>query len=117
MHGACHLLLLAAIDDAHVGSELFRSALAGGARAIGRGRAGLSVGADADLVTLDADDPMLVGHGDESLLDALVFSGYRLPIDRVMVHGDWRVLAGRHVDGQALRAGFAAAMRGLGKWQ
>jgi formimidoylglutamate deiminase len=109
--------IVAAVDSVHVGRELFGRALAGGAQATGQRQPGLAIGAEADLVTLDADDPMLVGHGDESLLDALVFSGYRLPIDRVMVHGDWRVVAGNHVDRTALRAGFAAAVRGLGQWQ
>ena len=46
------------------------------------------------LIALDDDDPMLVGHDHESRLDALVFSGYRLPIDRVMVAGEWRVRGG-----------------------
>jgi hypothetical protein len=40
---------------------------------------------------------MLLGHDSQSLLDALVFSGFTLPIDRVMTHGEWRVVDGRHV--------------------
>lgn len=109
--------IVAAGDDGHVGQELYRHALAGGALAIGQRRPGLAVGADADLVTLDAEDPVLAGHGTESLLDALVFSGYRLPIDRVMVHGAWHVTGGNHVDRKALRAEFATTVRGLGEWR
>ena len=70
---------------AHVGRELFERAVEGGARASGQQGAGLCKGAPADLVTLYADDPMLTGHSDASRLDALVFSGYRLPIEGVTV--------------------------------
>ena len=54
-------------------------------------------GANADLVVLDDDSPMLAGHTTRSLLDALVFSGLTLPIDRVMVNGVWKVSDGRHI--------------------
>jgi formimidoylglutamate deiminase len=105
---------VASLCEAHVGRELFQRALAGGAQACGLGNAGLAEGAYADLVVLDDDDPMLVGHGDTSLLDALVFSGYRLPIERVMVHGRWQVIDGRHRDEQDIRTTFAANLRRLG---
>ena len=105
---------VASVREAHVGRELFQRALMGGAQACGLGGAGLAPGAHADLVALDDDDPMLVGHGDMSLLDALVFSGYRLPIDRVMVRGAWQVVDGRHRDEEGIRADFAATLRRLG---
>ena len=69
----------------------------------------------ADLVTLYDDDPMLVGHDEASLLDALVFSGYRLPIERVMVHGQWQVVDGQHVGQADTRAAFADALRKIGE--
>jgi formimidoylglutamate deiminase len=88
---------VAAINDRHTGRSLFERAAAGGTRAAGQpGRGQLQKGADADLVVLDDDNPMLLGHDAQSLLDALVFSGFTLPIDRVMTHGEWRVLNGRH---------------------
>ncbi len=102
------------MQNSHVGRELFSRVLEGGAQAGVRQPAGLSKGAFADLVVLDDDDPMLVGHDDESLLDALVFSGYRLPIERVMVHGDWRVIDGDHVHQEQTRAQFAAALETIG---
>ena len=105
---------VAAIDEPHVGHELFSRALAGGARACAQNPAGLQVGAAADLVVLYAEDPMLVGHDEASLLDALVFSGYRLPIERVMVHGDWRVVDGTHVAQEDLRAAYAAVQYRIG---
>jgi len=105
---------VAAFDDGHVGSELFRRALAGGASAVGHGSPGLVEGAAADLVALYLDDPMLLGHGDATRLDALVFSGYRLPIERVMVAGDWRVVAGDHVERDLARRDFANALDRIG---
>ncbi|MDE2659209.1 MAG: formimidoylglutamate deiminase [Acidobacteriota bacterium] len=102
------------VEDPHVGRELFRRVLAGGAQAAGAPRFGLAPGAPADLVVLDAEDPMLAGHGRATLLDALLFSGYRVPIERVMVHGEWKVAGGRHVDRTRTARDFAAALARLG---
>lgn len=104
---------VASIEDPHVGQELFRRALAGGAQAGGQSRFGLAPGTPADLVVLDAEDPMLAGHGPDTLLDALLFSGYRVPIERVMVHGEWKVVAGEHVDRADTAQDFAAALAKL----
>jgi formimidoylglutamate deiminase len=104
---ATHTRNVAAFDDGHTGSGLFRRVLEGGAQACGNEPPGLVPGAAADLVCLYADDPMLVGHGDESRLDALVFSGYALPIDRVMVAGEWCVEGGRHRNHEDSRAAYA----------
>lgn len=102
------------LEEAHVGRELFDRALRGGAQASGQEASGIDVGAPADLVALYDDDPMLVGHGDESLLDALVFSGYRLPVERVMIHGEWRVIDGEHIARDATRRSFAATLKRIG---
>ena len=67
-----------------------------------------------DLVVLNDDDPMLAGHGAASLLDALVFSGYRLPIERVMVNGEWRVIDGDHVNRAATGRAYAETLRRIG---
>ena len=104
---------VAAIRHAETGRSLFESALAGGARACGTGNAGIAEGAHADLVVLDDDSPMLVGHSTRSLLDALVFSGFSLPIDRVMVGGNWQVVDGRHRNGNAARDAYADIARSL----
>ena len=102
------------LRDSHVGSELFARALEGGAYASGQAAVGIEEGAPADLVVLSDDDPMLAGHGDESRLDALVFSGYPLPIERVMVDGQWCVTDGSHVRRDAVREEFAATLDRLG---
>lgn len=105
---------VASLQEPHVGRELFSRALAGGAQATGQAPTGLQAGAWADCVALDDNDPMLVGHDDGSLLDALVFSGYRLPIERVMVHGDWCVIEGDHVNQNDYRSAYAATLERIG---
>lgn len=102
---------VAAFDDGHTGSALFDRVLRGGAQACGNEPPGLTSGAAADLVCLYADDPMLAGHGDDSRLDALVFSGYSLPIERVMVAGEWCVDGGRHRNHEDSRSRYAETVR------
>jgi cytosine/adenosine deaminase-related metal-dependent hydrolase len=83
--------------------------------ASGGATTGLAEGAPADLVALSDDDPMLTGHDDESRLDALVFSGYPLPVERVMVNGDWQVIDASHVSREKARDDFASTMARLGE--
>ncbi len=84
-------------DGGHTGYTLFDLVSAGGSRACGQASGRIESGAFADLVVLDDADPIFGGHDDDTLLDALVFSGYRVPVERVMVHGEWKVMGGRHV--------------------
>jgi len=103
------------LRDSHVGSELFSRVLEGGNVAAGRHSAGIRAGAPADVVALSDDDPMLAGHNDESRLDALVFSGYPLPVERVMVDGRWCVIDAVHVDRERARSEFAETLEALGR--
>jgi formimidoylglutamate deiminase len=105
---------VASLQEPHVGRELFSRVLVGGIQASTQTPPGLQIGAPADLIALYDDDPMLVGHGDASILDALVFSGYRLPIERVMVHGDRRVIDGDHIDRDNSRAAYASVLERIG---
>jgi formimidoylglutamate deiminase len=98
---------IAAMPGQRTGRNLYERAVDGGAQAGGLGGGRLQKGANADLVVLDDDSPMLLGHDAESLLDALVFSGFTLPIDRVMVAGEWRVVDGRHVARDEARKEYA----------
>jgi formimidoylglutamate deiminase len=104
---------IAAVRHAETGRSLFEAALAGGAGACGTGTGQLEEGANADLVVLDDDSPMLVGHSTRSLLDALVFSGFSLPIDRVMVGGEWLVEEGRHRNESAAGEAYAQVAKSL----
>ena len=104
---------IASRRDAHVGRELFERSVEGCARACGLDQTGIRVGAVADLVSLYGEDPMLVGHSDASRLDALVFSGYRLPIEAVMVSGEWVVNMGEHKIRDTAREAFGKVVRDL----
>lgn len=98
---------VAAIGQQQTGRSLFELAAQGGALACGQDSGRLAAGANADLVVLDDDSPMLAGHTTRSFLDALVFSGFTLPIDRVMVQGQWQVVDGRHKGAEKARTEYA----------
>ncbi len=97
----------------HVGRELFERSVEGGAQACGLNQSGIREGAVADLVSLYGEDPMLVGHSHASRLDALVFSGYRLPIEAVMVSGEWVVSMGEHKIRDEAREAYGHVVREL----
>lgn len=105
---------VASLRQSHVGSELFQRTLEGGAAAGGLGSGQLDVGSAADFVVLCDDDPMLTGHDDASRIDALVFSGYPLPVERVMVNGRWVVTEARHLQRDHARQAYAEAIANLG---
>lgn len=103
------------LRDSHVGRELFLRVLEGGAAASGQAIAGIEVGVSADFVVLNDGDPMFAGHDDDSLLDALVFCGYPLPVDRVMVNGQWCVTDATHVRRDEARSAYAEAVTKMGE--
>jgi formiminoglutamate deiminase len=94
-----------------VGARLFTGALAGGAQALGT-YAGLAVGAPADIVSLDATDPALVGRSGDALLDGWIFAAHRA-IDRVWRGGQCVVKQGRHVRRDAIAARYRATLAAL----
>ena len=108
---------IVSLRDSHVGSELFLRALDGGAAASGHANGRIEVGALADFVVLSDDDPMLAGHNDASRLDALVFSGYPLPVERVMVNGNWCVVDATHVQRDTARKAYAESIEKLGEFK
>ena len=104
---------VAAVHHGHTGRSLFERVLEGGGLACGHGAGQLRAGGHADLVTLNDESPMLAGHSTESILDALVFSGVGLPIERVMVAGEWRVVDGVHVATSQAGSDFLRVVRDL----
>ena len=97
LHRRRNLLLPGNRAGANVGAALYRSALEGGAQALGRPIGRLAPGARADLLVLDTERPSLLGRADDALLDAVVFAGNENPVSDVMVGGRWVVEQGRHV--------------------
>ncbi|MGH6932920.1 MAG: formimidoylglutamate deiminase [Dongiaceae bacterium] len=96
-----------------VGAGLYRLALAGGARALGRPIGRLAPGYRADLVVLDGEQPNLLGKVGDTLLDAFVFAGNQNPVRDVMVGGKWVVAEGEHMAEHAVLARYRAAMTEL----
>jgi formimidoylglutamate deiminase len=105
--------IVSVAESEHAGYALFDLVATGGARACGQHTGSLEPGALADLVVLDDTDSMLLGHEADTLMDALVFSGYRVPVERVMVHGEWRVLEGRHVSHDIARREYGRVVEAL----
>jgi formiminoglutamate deiminase len=96
-----------------VGRTLFEKALAGGAQALAQNTGAIAVGRRADIVTLDAGHPALVGRSGDALLDGWIFAARTAPVDTVRVGGRLVVEGGRHVAGEAVARRFERTMRGL----
>ena len=95
------------------GRTLFDDALAGGARALAQPTAGLSPGARADIVTLDAAHPSLAGRRGDALIDGWIFAAGGGAIDCVWAGGNKVVEGGQHKMRHSAREGFNAAIRRL----
>jgi formimidoylglutamate deiminase len=97
----------------HVGADLYRSALAGGAKASGRNIGRIAPGARADLVVLDGEAPTLLNRRDDVLLDALIFAGNINAVREVFVGGRQLVENRHHIAEHSVLARFQRAMKTL----
>jgi len=95
------------------GRRLYELGLQGGAAALGQPLVGLTVGAPADIVSLDAEHPALVARHRDSLIDSLIFSAGRSAIDCVWTMGRKQVSEGRHVRRDEVFRRFHAALSRL----
>lgn len=93
------------------GTALWRAAAEHGAAAIGRRVGRIEVGAAADLVVLDASNPLLEGLSPDEAGCAFVQSGSAAEIERVVVAGRTVVERGRHVDDERIRREWSAAAK------
>jgi formimidoylglutamate deiminase len=93
--------------------RLFSRALQAGAAACGESRWGLVVGARADALLADVDDPATLGIPAERWLDAQVFSSPVRPWQAVMVAGRWVILDHQHPRQATIARQFEAAMGSL----
>lgn len=101
-----------ALSGGSTGRALFDRALLGGVAALASAPVGLALGADADLVTLDASHPLLAARAGDALLDAWIFGGQAM-IDCVFVRGRKIVAGGAHVGRGPIREKFNRAMAAL----
>lgn len=95
------------------GRTLFDRALAGGAQAMAQATVGLTPGARADIVTLDAAHPSLAGRWGDAAIDGWIFAAGSGAIDCVWAGGHMVVEGGRHRLRQVARERFNAAVRRL----
>jgi formimidoylglutamate deiminase len=111
--GSLRRLIAASAQQPHCGARLWRDALIGGARALGRSIGRLEPGCRGDLIRLDAAHPILAGAQGDALLDALVFSGNVNPVRDVMVGGRWLVRDGRHLRREEIAEAYRTTLRRL----
>lgn len=95
------------------GRTLVDHALAGGGQAMAQATVGLTPGARADIVTLDAAHPSLAGRSGDAAIDGWVFAAGGGAIDCVWAGGNKLVEGGRHRLRQTARERFNAAVRRL----
>ena len=102
--------VLASATQPEVATAMTLQAVQGGAQAAGRAIAGLAVGQQADMVTLDAHHVALRDLPAHSMLSAHVFGSHRTSaIDSLWVAGVRRVASGRHALHDAAAQAFVAA--------
>jgi formimidoylglutamate deiminase len=102
--------VMATAAHPQVATAMLLAAVAGGAQASGRSIAGLAVGQQADLVTLDAQHPALAGLAAPDMLSAHVFASHRTSaIHSVHVAGHARVQQARHAAQPGAAQGLVAA--------
>lgn len=82
-------------ENPSVGAVLFESALAGGARSLGRKIGKIEIGHRADFLVLDSNLPFMTGKLRDHILDAAIFASNENPVKDVMVGGRW-VVRDRH---------------------
>jgi formimidoylglutamate deiminase len=104
---------MAGADAPSTGRSLFEAAIAGGHHALGVHRAGLAMGEWADLVTLNAAHPTLVGRNGDAILDSWIFASRSSLVDCVWSRGRKIVSGGVHDDRERITTRFQAALNRL----
>jgi formiminoglutamate deiminase len=104
--------VMALAGTASTGHSLFDSALAGGAQALGI-EGGLAPEHAADIVSLDADSPALIGRSGDAILDSWIFGSRRSLVDCVWTSGRKVVTNGRHRQAESIAANFRRRLEGL----
>lgn len=103
----------ASIEQPATGARLYRAALEGGRRALGRPIARIEAGSRADLLVLDGGHPALCGKAGDDLLGGLVFAASDNPVRDVMIGGRWVMREGRHPDQEAILERYGRTIRRL----
>lgn len=104
---------LAAGPGASIGRTIFDAALKGGAQAAGQATAGIAVGARADFVVLDGDNPYIAAASDNQILDRWLFALGGESVRDVMVGGERKIRNGRHDREEEIDRAFARVLMKL----
>lgn len=96
-----------------VAANLWSDAVLGGAQACGASAGGIAVGADADFIELDPDDPAFAPVADQEVLAAWLFASARRPIKTVTVSGKRVIQEGRHSQRDVFESAFRDAVRSV----
>lgn len=99
--------------EGSVGGYLYRNALAGGARALGRESGAIRTGLFADLVALDGGDIAFHGLKGDGLLDGWIFAADDRVVTDVWSAGRHCVTEGRHKNRDVIVARYKRATRAL----
>jgi formiminoglutamate deiminase len=103
--------VLANAERRSTGRDLFESALAGGAQALGQEKFGIQEGAPADLLSLDASHPSFFGRAGDALLDSWIFAAGK--VDCVWRRGRKLVQQGRHIAREPITARYRRAVESV----
>jgi cytosine/adenosine deaminase-related metal-dependent hydrolase len=106
--------MMALTEGEHTGRRLYDTALAGGARAMGRPIGAIAPGMRADIVALDGEHPDLAAVSGDRWLDAYVFTAGRAAIGSVFVGGEQVVEGGRHRARAAITRRYVDVLRRVG---
>ncbi|HSH42092.1 MAG TPA: formimidoylglutamate deiminase [Arenicellales bacterium] len=96
-----------------VGTYIYRQALTGGARALGRDSGAIRAGLFADLVAIDGDSLAFHGLDGDRLLDAWLFAADDGVVTDVWSAGRHCVVDGRHRQRDAIVARYRRETKGL----
>jgi formimidoylglutamate deiminase len=105
--------VLATPGGASTGRALFELAQMGGARSLGVPDAGLTVGAPADIVSLDTAAAPFVATKPDQWLDHWIFAARRPMVDCVWRDGTKLVEGGRHVHAERIEQRYRTVLAQL----
>ncbi|MEP2029787.1 MAG: formimidoylglutamate deiminase [Paracoccaceae bacterium] len=103
-----------ATPEKSTGRRLFDEICTGGALAAGRKTGAIKRGNWADLVTLDANDPNLLGRTGDTILDSYIFASDDHLVKEVWSAGRHVVKSGQHVRRDEIVAGYRRVIAQLG---
>ncbi len=100
---------------ASVGRTLIEASLAGGAQAAGLTSHGIRLGARADLVVLDGDNPFIATAREDQILDRWIFALGNEAVRDVMVRGRFVVQDGHHLAEESIDRAFRRTLQRLSR--